>query len=98
MIPLHYWQVRTETEMKIDTDALDEIMAKINAVIPNDFKAVKNNVEKNVRVSIESVLQRLDLVSREEFDIQASMLEKSQLRVQQLEQRIQQLEDNLLKK
>lgn len=87
-----------EQEMKIDTHALDEIMAKINAAIPDDFKAVKDNVEKNVRVSIESVLQRLDLVSREEFDIQASMLIKSQQRLKQLEQQIQQLEDKLLNK
>jgi len=84
--------------MKIDTHALDEIMAKINAVIPDDFKAAKSNVEKNMRASIESALQRLDLVSREEFDIQASMLSKSQQRIQQLEQKIQQLEDKLLHK
>lgn len=84
--------------MKLDSHALDEIMAKINAAIPDDFKVVKDNVEKNIRASVESVLQRLDLVSREEFDIQASMLAKSQQRVYQLEQRIQQLEDKLLSK
>ncbi len=87
-----------ELEMKLDSHALDEIMAKINAAIPDDFKVVKDNVEKNIRASVESVLQRLDLVSREEFDIQASMLAKSQQRVYQLEQRIQQLEDKLLSK
>jgi BMFP domain-containing protein YqiC len=85
-------------EMKIDTQALDEIVRKISAAIPDDLKATKLSVEKNARVAAEGVFQRLNLVTREEFDIQVKMLSKSQQRVKELEQRIQELEQKVLNK
>ncbi len=84
--------------MKIDTQSLDEIVRKISAAIPDDLKTAKQNLEKNVRVAAEGVFQRLDLVTREEFDVQAKMLSESQQRVKKLEQRIQELEQKILNK
>ncbi len=84
--------------MKIDTQALDEIVRKISAAIPDDLKTAKQNLEKNVRVAAEGVFQRLDLVTREEFDVQAKMLSESQQRVKKLEQLIQELEQKILNK
>ncbi len=82
--------------MKLNTRPLDEIARKISAAIPDDLKSAKHNFEKNARVAVEGVLQRLDLVTREEFDVQAQMLSKSQLRVKELERRIQELEQKIL--
>ncbi len=84
--------------MKIDTQALDEIVRKISAAIPDDLKTAKQSLEKNVRVAAESVFQRLDLVTREEFDVQSKMLSESQQRVKKLEQRIHELEQKILNK
>ena len=81
---------------KFSTRSLDEIARKVNEVIPDDLKNAKQDLEKNVRVAAQGVLQRLDLVTREEFDVQAKMLAKSQLRVKELEQRIQELERKIL--
>ena len=83
--------------MKFDTKTLDEVVHKISAVIPDDIKSAKENFEKNARASIEGVFQRLDLVTREEFDVQTKLLSKSQQRVKKLEQRVQELEENILK-
>lgn len=84
--------------MKFDTWSLDKIVRKINAVAPDDLKSAKQGIEKNARVAVEGMLQRLDLVTREEFDVQAKMLLKSQHRVKELEQRIQELEQKILDK
>lgn len=84
--------------MKIDSNALDEIVRKITAVIPEDLKSAKENVEKNARAAAEGVFQRLDLVTREEFDVQSEMLSKSQQRVKALEKRIVELEEKILQK
>lgn len=84
--------------MKFDTQALDEIVRKINAAIPDDLKSAKQGLGKNVRAATEEVFQRLDLVTREEFDVQSKMLSKSQQRVKELEQRIQELEQKFLNK
>ena len=82
--------------MKLDTQALDEIVRKISSAIPDDLKTAKQNLEKNARSAAEGVFQRLDLVTREEFDVQSKMLSKSQQRIKELEQRIKELEQELI--
>ena len=88
--------------MKIDTEGLDktvsEIVQKISAAIPEDLKTAKEGLEKNARAIVEGAFQRLDLVTREEFDIQVMLLSKSQQRVKDLEQRISELEEAVNKK
>jgi len=82
--------------MKFDTESLDqtvsEIVRKISTAIPEDLKIAKEELEKNARATLESVFQRLDLITREEFDVQVMLLSKSQRRVKELEQRIRELE------
>ncbi len=82
--------------MKFDTESLDqtvsEIVRKISTAIPEDLKIAKEELEKNARATLEGVFQRLDLITREEFDVQVILLSKSQRRVKELEQRIRELE------
>jgi len=82
--------------MKLDTEGLDrtisEIVSKISAAVPDDLKTAKEGIEKNARATVESALQRLDLVTREEFDVQTTLLSKSQQRVKELEERIIEIE------
>lgn len=82
--------------MKFDSQALDEFVQKISSAIPDDLKTAKQSIEKNARTAAEGVFQRLDLVTREEFDVQSKMLSKSQQRVKELEQRIHDLEQKIL--
>jgi len=88
--------------MKFDTEGLDktvsEIVQKISAAVPDDLKAAKDGLEKNARATVEGAFQRLDLVTREEFDVQTMLLSKSQQRVKELEQRINELEKLINKK
>ncbi len=85
--------------MKFNTAALDQtvsdIVSKISAAVPDDLKTAKEGLEKNARATVEGAFQRLDLVTREEFDIQVLLLSKSQQRVKELEQRIIELEKTL---
>lgn len=78
--------------MKLGSSILDELTRKIDEVLPDDLKKGRDRLEKNVRAAAESVFQRLDLVTRKEFDAQSEMLSQSQLRVKELEQRVQELE------
>jgi BMFP domain-containing protein YqiC len=50
------------------------------------------DVEKNLRASLAGLFSRLDLVTREEFDVQAALLEKARARLTELEQRLSELE------
>ncbi len=83
---------------KFSIRSLDEFARKVSEAIPDNLKSTKHDLEKNVRVAAQGVLQRLDLVTREEFDVQAKILAKNQLRVKELEQRIHELEQKILDK
>ncbi len=50
------------------------------------------DVERNVKAMMSSAFTRMDLVTREEFDIQAKVLARTRERLEQLEQRVTDLE------
>jgi BMFP domain-containing protein YqiC len=85
--------------MKFNTAALDQtvndIVSKISSAVPEDLKTAKEGLERNARATVEGAFQRLDLVTREEFDVQVLLLSKSQQRVKALEQRIIELEKTI---
>ena len=78
--------------MKLGPRILEEVAHKIGASLPDDMKKGKDKVKKNVRAAAEGVFQQLDLVSRKEFDAQSEMLAQSQLRIRELQKRIEELE------
>ena len=72
---------------------IDELLAKITTVLPEDMQGLKDDTCKNMRVVLQSVFEKMDLVTREDFDVQKKILERSQERIQQLSQEIQKLEE-----
>lgn len=80
--------------MKIDVKILDEFTRKLTDNLPDAFKVFREDIEKNSRAVLEGVLQKLDLVTREEFDVQSALLERSRARLNELEQRLELLENS----
>ena len=68
---------------------LDEIGEKISQAISHS--PVKD-IEKNVRAMLQSGMQKLDLVTREEFDVQQEVLLRTREKLAELETRLAQLE------
>lgn len=71
---------------------LDDLMEKISNVLPHDLQSLKEDTQKNVRAVLQSVFEKMDLVTREEFDVQKKVLERAQQQIQQLALEIQALE------
>ena len=67
----------------------DDIASKIAAAIAN---SPAKDVEKNVRAMMASAFTKLDLVTREEFEIQQELLLKSREKLTELENRLAELE------
>ena len=67
---------------------LDEIGGKISQAISN---SPARDIEKNVRAMMQSALQKLDLVTREEFDVQRCVLLRTREKVEALEARVAEL-------
>jgi len=67
----------------------EEISGKISALLA---QSPAKDVEKNLRALLASFFSRLDLVTREEFDVQASLLARSREQINALETRVAELE------
>ncbi|MFZ6814919.1 accessory factor UbiK family protein [Undibacterium sp. Rencai35W] len=70
-------------------DFFNEIQSKINQVLEN---SPAKDIEKNVKAMMSQGFSKLDLVTREEFDIQAQVLTKTRAKLDTLEARIAELE------
>jgi BMFP domain-containing protein YqiC len=68
---------------------LDEINEKLKAVLAQSPAA---DLERNVRAMLGSAFARLDLVSREEFDIQREVLARTRARLAELEKQVAAME------
>ncbi len=81
----------------LDPKFLDDLTRRLSGVMPPAAKAMQADVEKNLRAAIQSALSRLDLVTREEFDVQTRVLARSRAKIDHLEKQVAELEAQLLK-
>tara|TARA_B100001063_G_scaffold242928_1_gene272555 strand:- start:770 stop:1033 length:264 start_codon:yes stop_codon:yes gene_type:complete len=79
---------------KFDPKNVDEFASKIKDIMPESLKSSKEEMQKTLKSGAEGVLQKLDLVSREEYDIQVALLKKCQEKINELEAKITNLEKN----
>lgn len=73
----------------MDTKFLDELNKKISELIA---ASPAKDIEKNVRALMSSAFARLDLVTREEFDVQQEVLARTRSKLEEMQARIAELE------
>ena len=73
-------------------DPLEQLTKRISALIPGDIKHMQEDVENNVRSLLQSTLSKMNLVTREEFDVQSAVLQRTREKLEQLEELVAQLE------
>lgn len=73
----------------LNSTSIDELARKIGRALE---ASPAKDIEKNVKAMLQSGLQRLDLVPREEFDIQAQVLLRTREKLEALEARVAELE------
>lgn len=73
----------------LDPKSLDEISARFSALLA---ASPARDIEKNARAMLGSVFSRLDLVTRDEFDVQTELLSRARQRIEALEARVAALE------
>jgi len=78
--------------MTFDPKSLDELARRLADAVPPGLAALKNDLEQNFKAVLQSGLSKLDLVTRQEFDIQSGVLRRSRERLEELEARIAALE------
>jgi len=73
-------------------EVLQDIQTKFNDLLKN---SPAKDVERNMKAMLTQGFSKLDLVTREEFDTQAQVLARTRLRLEELEQRVAELEAQL---
>lgn len=81
--------------MAISPPPLGDVVAQINGLLGNS--GLKGELDKNLKVLVQSALSRLDVVSREEFDSQAEILARTRARVEELEALLARLTESVEK-
>jgi len=74
---------------------LDGLSKQLSKAVPSSVEILKNDLQKNSKSALAASLAHLNLVTREEFDIQRAVLLRSREKIEDLELKIAQLEQQI---
>jgi BMFP domain-containing protein YqiC len=79
----------------MDNLRIDEMARRLFEGLPEAARTMRRDIESNFRAVLQSSLGKLDLTTREEFEVQAKVLERTRARIEELELRVAALERRL---
>jgi len=80
--------------MTSSKQTIDGLMSAIGDLLP---KNPRQEIEKNLRAALASTLDRMELVTREEFEVQEAVLTRTRQKLEKLEKLVAELEQKLVK-
>lgn len=78
--------------MAFDPRIIDDLARRLAGSVPEGVSALRRDLEQNFKGVLQSQLARMDLVTREEFDVQAAVLKRTREKLAALEKRLGDLE------
>jgi len=79
----------------VDPKNIEDMMDSLRRALPGDLA---QGVEKNLRAALSAGLARLDLVTREELEVQLQVLARTRARLEALEKQVAEMEAQLARK
>jgi ubiquinone biosynthesis accessory factor UbiK len=76
----------------INVQSIDELAQRLAALVPPGLREAREDLTANFRSALQSGLRHLDLVTREEFDVQRCVLLRTREKIEQLEAQVAALE------
>lgn len=77
----------------LDPKLFDDLSRRVADSMPRGFQALQDDLQRNVKAALESTLGRMNLVTREEFEIQQAVLRRTREKLEGLEARLAELEN-----
>jgi len=74
------------------SNQIDDLAKKLAGFLPPSLKDLHEDIEKNMRSGLESGLRKMNVVTREEFDIQTAVLLRTREKLEALEKIVTELE------
>lgn len=79
----------------MDPKILDELSQRLANALPAGIGTLKEDLEKNIRAALDSATAKMNLVSRQEFEIQQQVLQRTRTKLEAMEKQLAELEKNL---
>ena len=76
-------------------EKIEMAISDITKILPEDLNILKEDLEKNLRATLNATFSKMELVTREEFDIQASLLSRTREKLETLQEKLSELEKQL---
>lgn len=87
LAPLRY-------QVAMEKASIDSLAATLLDALPKELGGLRADAEANFRAALAGGLRKMDLVTREEFDVQRAVLERTRAKLEALETRLRSLEDD----
>jgi hypothetical protein len=78
--------------MAFDPRLIDDLARRLAGSLPESVVALRRDLEQNFKGVLQGQLARLELVTREEFDVQSAVLKRTRAKLAALEKRLAELE------
>jgi BMFP domain-containing protein YqiC len=72
---------------------IEELSQRIEQALPEGLKQTKSDMDKTIRQAVMNAFQKMELVTRDEFDIQTQVLARTRAKLEALEHRVTALEE-----
>ena len=79
----------------IDLNPIDDLARRLSSLVPPGLRESREELQENFRAILQSGLARLDLVTREEFEVQRAVLLRTREKVDELQRVVAELEAQL---
>src|SRR5688572_7278828 len=90
--PVRTWRRPPRSPNMIDLRTIDDLARRLGDLVPPGLKDARADLEQNFRSTLQAGLGRLDLVTREEFEVQRAVLLRTREKVDALERALAALE------
>ncbi len=91
MIEFHR-DARENTHMT-KLEHIEKIASQVGRILPLGNETIREDIQQNLKAGLTAALERMDLVTREEFDVQTALLTRTRERLNQLEKQLSELEE-----
>ena len=75
-------------------EIFDSIQGKLPTGLASGMQDLQSDIEKNIRAAVEANLKKLNLVTREEFDVQQQVLQRTREKLEKLEAKLAEMENS----
>ncbi len=76
-------------------EKIEAILSDVSRALPEDMHNIKQDIEKNLRAALNASFSKMDLVTREEFDIQTASLQRTRTQLDKLQEKLSAMEKEL---